>query len=141
MSNKKNLVMFFDLIGRTIIGEKTDESNDTLGVKNPVVVNIVTQQQEVITPDGQKQMVSRAALQLLPLFFKEFLAAPDEGVEFVYNKKNITLTKIPVVFDFKLEIQYEQMTSGRNAAQGAPAPQPQPPVAKPDNKIINLFDE
>lgn len=135
MSEKRDLVLFFDLIGRTIIGEKTGEDTETLFVKNPVVVNIVPQQ---FQDPATGQQVSRMALQLLPLFFREFLAAPEEGVEFSYNKKNITLTKNPTVFDFKVDIQYEQITSGGHRPAQAPAAPVQP--SAPDKKI-KLFDD
>jgi len=131
---KRELVMFFDLVGRTIIGAKTGETTDEVFVKNPVVVNIVPHQTQ---DPATGQPVQRMALQLLPLFFREFLADPTEGVEFAYNKKNITLTRNPAVFDFKLDIQYDQITSAPVARQ---APAPIAP-AKADEKIIKLFED
>ena len=138
-AKKRKLVLFFDLVGRTVIGEKTDETEDTLCIKNPVVVNIVPQNVQVPNPQtGQMENVQRMALQLLPLFFREFLAAPEEGVVFAYNKSNITPTLNDVIFDFKLDIQYDQIT-----APQVRAPAPPPPVAAPaaTQGVIKLFDE
>jgi hypothetical protein len=141
-AKKRDLVLFFDLIGRTVIGERTGEEADTLFVKNPVVVNIVPQQVQVTDPaTGQLVTQQRMALQLLPLFFREFLAEPEAGVEFAYNKKNITITRNSPIFDFKVDIQYEQITNAPLMKQQAQAPAPRQELPANDNKVIKLFDE
>lgn len=124
MSNTENkIVVFFDSVGRTILGEKLeDKSNDKiLAIKNPAVVHIMPNQQT-----GQLQ------LQILPLFFKEFLADKNEGTVWNYNRANIT-EAVGVVFDFKLEAQYRQIFAA------GPAPAPQQPQGSPE--VIKLFDE
>lgn len=124
MSNTENkIVVFFDTVGRTILGERIDaETNDkVLAIKNPAVVHIMPNQQT-----GQLQ------LQILPLFFKEFLAEKDAGTLWKYNRENIT-EAVDVTFDFKLEAQYRQIfTAG-------PAPAPQQPQGQAE--VIKLFDE
>ena len=125
MSNTENkIAVFFDSVGRTILGEKLeDKSNDkVLAIKNPAVVHIMPNQQT-----GQLQ------LQILPLFFKEFLADKDTGTAWNYNRENIT-EAVDVTFDFKLEAQYRQIFSATPTA-----PAPQQPQGSPE--VIKLFDE
>ena len=59
------LVVFLDTIGRTVLGERVDEKTTdiVLTIKNPAVVQVMPNQQ-----------TGQLALQILPLFFKEFLA-------------------------------------------------------------------
>lgn len=124
MSNTENkIVVFFDTVGRTILGERIDAetNNKVLAVKNPAVVHIMPNQQT-----GQLQ------LQILPLFFKEFLADKDSGTVWNYNRENIT-EAVDVTFDFKLEAQYRQIFAN------TPAPAPQQPQGSPE--VIKLFDE
>jgi frataxin-like iron-binding protein CyaY len=122
--NQNKIVVFFDTVGRTILGERIDaETNDkVLTVKNPAVVHIMPNQQT-----GQLQ------LQILPLFFKEFLAEKDSGTLWKYNRENIT-EAVDVVFDFKLEAQYRQIF-----ATTPTAPAPQQPQGSPE--VVKLFDE
>jgi hypothetical protein len=122
--NQNKIVVFFDTVGRTILGEKLEDktTKDVLTVKNPAVVHIMPNQQT-----GQLQ------LQILPLFFKEFLAEKDSGTLWKYNRENIT-EAVDVVLDFKLEAQYRQIFSATPAA-----PAPQQPQGSPE--VIKLFDE
>jgi len=124
MSNTENkTVVFFDTVGRTILGEKIEaETTDkVLAIKNPAVVHIMPNQQT-----GQLQ------LQILPLFFKEFLAEKDAGTTWKYNRENIT-EAVDVTFDFKLEAQYKQIFAN------TPTPAPQQPQGSPE--VVKLFDE
>ena len=124
MSNTENkIVVFFDSVGRTILGEKLEDktTNEVLTIKNPAVVHIMPNQQS-----GQLQ------LQILPLFFKEFLADKDTGTVWNYNRANIT-EAVDVTFDFKLEAQYRQIFAA------GPAPAPQQPQGSPE--VIRLFDD
>ena len=128
MSNNQNkIVVFFDAVGRTILGEKVESetSDKFLAIKNPAVVHIMPNQQT-----GQLQ------LQMLPLFFKEFLADKEAGTIWKYNKSNIT-ESVDLVFDFKLEAQYRQIFAG--GPVGQPASAPQQPQGSPE--LIKLFDE
>ena len=124
MSNTENkIVVFFDSVGRTILGEKLEDktTNEVLTIKNPAVVHIMPNQQT-----GQLQ------LQILPLFFKEFLAEKDNGTVWNYKRANIT-EAVDVTFDFKLEAQYRQIFAA------GPAPAPQQPQGSPE--VIKLFDD
>lgn len=125
MANTENkIVVFFDTVGRTILGERLDDktTDSVLSVKNPAVVHIMPNQQT-----GQLQ------LQILPLFFKEFLADKDAGTVWSYNRANIT-EAVDVTFDFKLEAQYRQIFANM------PAPAPQQPQGS-SGDVIKLFDE
>ena len=124
MSNTENkIVVFFDSVGRTILGEKLEDktTKDVLTIKNPAVVHIMPNQQ-----NGQLQ------LQILPLFFKEFLADKDTGTVWNYSRAHIT-EAVDVTFDFKLEAQYRQIFAA------GPAPAPQQPQGSPE--VIKLFDD
>lgn len=123
MSDQNKIVVFLDSVGRTVLGEKIESktTEEILAVKNPAVVHILPNQQT-----GQLQ------LQILPLFFKEFLADKNEGTVWSYKRKNIT-EGIDIVFDFKLEAQYRQIF--------APAPAPAPQQQQGSPEVIKLFDE
>jgi hypothetical protein len=127
MTETKNdkIITFMDSIGRTIFAEiDTEHSNEeTLWVYNPVVVH--TQ------PNPQ---TGQMALQLFPVFFREFLADKDQKIVWKYNRKNIVETGEEVVFDFKLKAQYASIFSmaGKNL---------QDSVTKSDNTIKLFNDE
>jgi len=118
---ENNIVVFFDAVGRTILGEKVSSTDTLLTVKNPAVVHVMPNQQS-----GQLQ------LQILPLFFKEFLAEKDAGTTWEYKRESIT-EAVDVTFDFKLKAQYEQIF------QATPAQAPA--EAKGEPEVIKLFDE
>jgi hypothetical protein len=110
MSDQNKIVVFLDAVGRTILGERVDDktTENLLAIKNPAVVHIMPNQQT-----GQLQ------LQILPLFFKEFLADKNEYTTWKFNRQNIT-ESVDLVFDFKLEAQYRQIFA---EAPATPAPQ------------------
>jgi hypothetical protein len=119
------LITFLDTIGRTILGEVTTSNDETeLGVKNAVILQVV-----------QTDQSGRMSVQLLPIFFREFLSDKTGDYVFYFKKNNITTSDIDTL-DFRLQAQYEQMFNKNNAFV---SPQPQ----QPDNSqsVINLFDE
>lgn len=123
METKTNLVVFFDTVGRTVIGEKVDsDSNDKiLAVRNPAVVHI-----------SPNQQTGQLTLQILPLFFKEFLA--DKTSSTVWNYKMDLITECKeIVFDFKLQAQYQQLFSN--------TPVQQPPQQQAGGDVVRLFDD
>ena len=126
MSNTQQLTTFLDSLGRTIIAESVaEQSTDThLAVKNPVIVHIV--------PVGNNGQMT---VQLLPVFFREFLADKSEDTTWHYNRNSITESG-SVVFDFKLTAQYQQMFSKSSLVVPAGATESQP---SPD--VVKLFDE
>jgi len=121
MSETTNkIVVFFDSVGRTILGERVDANTTekVLSIKNPAVVHIMPNQQT-----GQLQ------LQILPLFFREFLADKSEPTVWNYNRSLITEAQ-DVAFDFKLQAQYQQIFN--------PSPIITP---KGSGDVVRLFDE
>lgn len=122
-----NLVSFLDAAQRTIIGEKVEGGVDELKIKNPVVVNIVPQLTNG-QPNGQM------ALQLLPLYFREFQGEKTAPTIFSYPKNQITLIDFEGGFDFRLYGQYEHIFNPAAVAPAAAAPAAAAPVLK-------LFDE
>lgn len=125
MSDTIKLKTFLDAIGRVILGEFSSETEETLTIKNPVILHVV--------PDNQGRM----SVQLLPLFFREFLASKDDDVKFSYKKENITETDIES-FDFRLSAQYSQLFNKSNIF----VPPAGSSVTSGDSKkVVNLFDE
>lgn len=118
MKQENNLTTFLDAVGRTVLGElvEGDSTATHLAIKNPAVV-AVSQQQNGLQ------------LQILPLFFKEFLADKNESTTWLYNRDKITQCK-DILFDFKLNAQYQQLF-----APAAPVQQPEQPA------VIKLFDD
>lgn len=123
MENNTNLIVFFDTVGRTILGERiaSETTDEVLAIKNPAVVHIMPNQQ-----------TGQLSLQILPLFFKEFLADKNEATVWYYNKKSITPSK-DIAFDFKLSAQYQQLFSGIVPAQASPS--------QGSPEVVKLFDE
>lgn len=124
METKNKLVVFFDSVGRTVLGEEVENksSNKILTVKNPAVVHI--------TPNPQ---TGQLTLQILPLFFKEFLADKNASTFWEYKRELITEAQ-DLVFDFKLQAQYQQLFNTN------PAPAPSQPQGS-SAEVIKLFDD
>jgi hypothetical protein len=128
MENNTNtkLIVFLDAIGRTILGEEAPEQDsEALAVKNPVVLHVV--------PDQSGRM----SVQLLPLFFREFLASHDDDVTFKFKLNSITLSDIETL-DFRLSAQYNQLF-GKSSLFVPPQGGIVTPEKKSD-RVINLFD-
>jgi len=121
------LTTILDTVGRTILGEVVaDKTNDTiLALKNPVVLNVVPQDQN-----------GRMSVQLLPIFFREFLPDKTGDVIFSYKKDSITETDIEAI-DFRLSAQYSQMFNKSNVF----VPPSAPASGGTNSSVINLFDE
>lgn len=129
MSNTSNTktTVFLDSLGRNIIGELVESDSTTIKVKNPVILHCPP------APDGSGRM----SVQLLPLFFREFLADKSEDVVFSYNKERIVSSSIEAI-DFRLQAQYSQLFNKNNEFVSAEAQQ-QPQQSS--NDVIKLFDE
>ena len=79
------------------------------------------------------------SVQLLPLFFREFLADKSADVVFSYQKDKVVKTDIDA-FDFRLQAQYNQIFN-KQSVFVSPQEQPQQQSQQPSNSVINLFDE
>ena len=148
--NVKELVVFLDTIGRTIIAKKHEENDDKLIVENPAVVNIIPQQ---VQDPNTGQPVQRMALQLFPLFFREFLAEKDQPVKFAYNKSTIAMSHGDnIALDYKVGIQYEQLFTSVGEVSVTPTentvgetkiktPNVEAPATENKDNVIKLFDD
>jgi hypothetical protein len=127
----KTLVTFLDTVGRTIVGEHVETTDAVIKVKNPVVLHVVPQ-------DSSGKM----SVQLLPIFFREFLADKTHDVTFSYHRDKITETDIDA-FDFRLQAQYVQMFNPSNifVPPNAGGVSPVAPAGNNGGGVINLFDE
>lgn len=121
-TNNPKMVVFLDYVGRTILGELLEEKPEALSVRNPVILHVVP-------ADG-----GRMSIQLLPLFFREFLADKSGDVVFDFLKNNITKTDVEAL-DFRLNAQYSQMFNKSNTFVV-----PQPEESNTPN-VVKLFDE
>jgi len=118
MSNtNKELTVFLDTIGRTVVGKAIEQTDTTLTIENPALVHI--------QPNPQTNQLQ---LQILPLFFKEFQADKSKPTVWHFNKANITLSE-SIQFAFQFAAQYDQLFA-------APQPTNQTPA-----EVVKLFDD
>jgi len=112
----QNIKVFIDHVGHTIVGEIVS-SDKKLEVKNPAIL--------ISAPNNTGQLT----VQLVPVFFKEFLKGDkrDAGVVFNYPVDKIVTSEAEL--DERLLEQYINMFK---------------PAQKVENKetpVIKLFDE
>jgi hypothetical protein len=124
-NTNKNLTVILDTIGRTVLGEAVPSTDGSFAIKNPVILHIVP-------ADNQGKM----SVQLLPLFFREFLADKSGDVVFTYDATRVTKTDIDAL-DFRLQAQYIQMFNPDNSFVTAPDAAPQ----SGGDSVVKLFDE
>ena len=105
MSNtNQKITVFLDYVGRTVFGETLDsEDVNVLKIKNPVILHV---------PPSDAS--GRMAVQLFPLFFREFLADKSDDVVFSYQKDKIIMSNIESI-DFRLLAQYGQLFNKNNS--------------------------
>lgn len=115
-------ISFINHVGQSIVGELVEEKGSNLHVKNPAILHVQPGQ------NGQLQV------QLIPLLFKEFVAADkrNDGVIFTFNKNNIVTCDASL--DARIEEQYSRITSN------VPAASPRGGDAK-ESPVIKLFDD
>lgn len=127
--NKKELAVFVDGIGRTLVGERVNESKTAIEVKNPAIVHVQPNQQ-----------TGQISVQIIPFFFKEFLDPNCDTSTWEFLKSSITLAK-GLELDQRLITQYTNMY---NVVQAPTAPQlvtPGAPAPDSDTPVIKLFDD
>lgn len=113
-TKNKKLTVFLDSVGRTIIGNIVEETDNQLVIENPALVHI--------QPNMQTNQLQ---LQILPLFFKEFQSDKNNATVWTFNKSAIT-TSTNVTFAEQFVAQYNQLF-------GAPA------AKQPE--VVKLFDD
>jgi hypothetical protein len=126
--NTSKLVVILDSIGRTVLGEQASKDAEVVKLKNPVILHIVP-------ADNQGKM----SVQLLPVFFREFLADKTGDAVFNYRVDNIVTTDIDAI-DFRLQAQYKQMFNPENGFVNTNNMPPNQPSGLPP-KVVDLFDE
>lgn len=120
---KQTLSVFLDNIGRTVLTEVLEKTEDLIRAKNPVILHVV--------PDQNGRM----SVQLLPIFFREFMASKEDDIIFDFKIKNITESNLKTL-DFRLTAQYNQLFGNNNVFV---APSTIDESAKSDN-VVKLFD-
>ena len=125
--NKTNLTVIVDNVGRTIVGElKSLDSNKNLILQNAAVLYVASDEENK----------GRITVQMVPLFFREFLANKESSVLAHYNNGNYVLLDIED-YDGRMLQQYQQTFSKPVAATS-----PQQTESKADEpKIVNLFED
>tara|TARA_Y100000310_G_C20301583_1_gene632061 strand:+ start:135 stop:545 length:411 start_codon:yes stop_codon:yes gene_type:complete len=136
MSKEKEIVAFVDGVGRVIVGRLASSTKTAIDVVNPAVVNIQIQQN-----------TNQIAVQLLPFFFREFIApaVKDKGVTWTFQKTNIVMSP-----DLELEDNIQTQYKGIfEAPEGAEVPSTPGTVTLPSEdvkgsaepEVVKLFDE
>ena len=117
MEEQTNTKVFIDHVGHTIVGEILSSNDDNLQVKNPAIL--------IASPNNNGQLT----VQLVPVFFKEFVKASvrDEGVVFNYPSSRIVMSEVDL--DERLLEQYVNMFKPTQRVESKEAP------------TIKLFDE
>jgi hypothetical protein len=112
-----DIVTISDHIGRTVVGEKKEETKTTLTLSNPVIVHVQPDQQS-----GQLQVQS------FPYIFMEFIKGEEKTNNWTFAKDAI------VVSDVQLNNKIIEQYKGINS----PAPAES---ASGDPEVVKLFDD
>lgn len=115
-----NINVFINHVGQTVLGEVISEDSNNLTVKNPAVLHV--------TPNQTGQLT----VQLIPLFFREFLqeSTRNDGAVFNFNRSSVVTSN--AVLEPKIVEQYTRIFTPSkpvNTGKGKDAP------------VIKLFDE
>ena len=116
------LITFLDTVGRTLVGTVVKETETQLHVENPAIV--------IVQPNPSTNQLQ---MQLIPVFFKEFLEDKSQKLIWEYNKNSITVTSEKLNFAAQFVAQYENMWRpfvAPEAAEGGSEP-----------SVVKLFDE
>lgn len=102
MSNQNNSIsVFFDSMGRTIIGTIVNTTPTHITVQGPAILHAG------LNNDGKIQV------NLIPAFFREFLSDWNAPVMFDYRIDNIVQDSGGIQLDTSLVKQYESMWGNR----------------------------
>ena len=114
-NNTTQPTVFLDSIGRTVIGKIVSETDSILTVENPALVAVQANPQ-----------TNQLQLQILPLFFKEFLSDQTQSTTWEFRKCSITRSGT-LELNAQFTAQYNQMFAGPQPAQ--------------EPNVVKLFDE
>lgn len=112
----KPLVVILDGIGRTIVGKQRSTTATTLTLENPSIIHV-----------QPNQSTNQLQLQLIPIFFKEFLSDMSVPTAWTYDKSSISIAE-DMSFNPQFLNQYEAMWRVAPAASSEP-------------EVVKLFDE
>lgn len=122
--NEKQIITFIDHIGRTLVGEKVEDTDNgsSFIVKNPAIIHVQP------TPQGQLNV------QTIPLYFREFVGEKNkkDGTKWKFHYNSVVLG-LDVENDPRLIEQYDRLFSDLPAA----APQSQ----NKDERVVKLFED
>lgn len=112
--------VFINHVGQTILAESVGDDKTSLKVKNPAILHVVPNQ------TGQLQV------QLIPLFFREFIDSDvrNDGAVFNFNKSTVVTSEIKL--EPKIKEQYERIFAPATAAPKSDAK---------GSPVIKLFDD
>jgi len=120
-----NIKILIDGTGRTIIGELVEDTETQIVLKNAATIYV------------QPNEAGQLQVQTIPLFFKEFMTLDgrEQGVDYRFNKSQVTETNAGDILDNKLITQYEKIKENITA--------PDEPQATPENTedVVKLFDD
>lgn len=128
--NKNKIIVFLDTLGRTLIGEASEEktTSEFLAVVNPCVLNIVP------TQTGTMQV------QIIPLIFREILADRTEDVLWFYNRAGV-VENTGIDLEYRIVAQYQNIVNAGKDVESID-PEVLPPLNKaPKADVIKMFDD
>jgi hypothetical protein len=120
MQEQNKKIVFVDSIGRTILGVLLEENDNTVKVQNPTMIVV------------QQTVTNQLQVQLMPLFFQEFIdvSTRKDGTVFEYLKTNITKI-IDLNVDQSLLDHYNRIFN----------PSPIITPASSETPVIRLFED
>lgn len=116
----KHYITIIDSIGRNILGEDVTTDPQFVTIKNPVMVNVSTQNNQL-------------QVQLIPLFMFEFITSKANGSReftFAYSTNSVAVGSVDI--DSRITSQYDRIIEALN---------PTAPKATAEPPVIKLFDE
>ena len=119
-----NLKIFVDQVGRTVIGELSEETNKIVVLKNPCTIFV------------QPNETGQLQVQTVPMFFREFLTEKgrEEGTLWTFNKDNIVQSNCADYLDEKLVNQYNAIITTFKQADVVEEETSEP-------EVVKLFDD
>ena len=113
----QEITTIVDQVGRVVIGVETAQTDETITLKNPVIVHVQPDQQS-----GQLQV------QTFPYLFMEFIEGDRTKNDWTFYKSAIAMSNVSLTAQIKA--QYNVINN----------PVPAQPVATEEPEVIRLFD-
>ena len=111
-----DITTIVDQIGRTVVGVKTGETDETLTLNNPVIIHV--------QPDPQSGQLQ---VQSFPYLFMEFIKGDNKDKNnWTFNKAAIAVSDVEL--DDKIIAQYQNINT------------PKPPAQEEEPEVVKLFD-